>query len=512
MSARATARRPPAHLFDLLRRTAGRFPDAPAIVRGEATLYTFAELSARAARLGSGLRKVGVRVGERVGLLLDDAAELYPILFAAWYAGLTPVLLRADRPEALAESARDAALRACFVSPELALEHAPALAAAGRPTIIDIGAPAHDWLLATEPAYVATPPDTRDTLAMIIYTSGSVGRPKGVMLSHGNLLDAVFRYLAEVEAVDPRETLVHLGVSAATAIVGLCHVSVGARQRVPDRPGLDPAERLALIATTPRARLVAVPALVRALVDSARQQPGLFDGLASLVYGSAPMYRDDIRAAVDVFGDRLTQLYGLSEIPGGIAHLDGPAHRRVAASDALAPVGALRPDVEARVLDDAGAERAPGQIGRLHIRAPTVARGYWRDPHRAALTFRGGWLDTGDLVAIDPAGLLTHYGRADDRVDTPAGPLYPRALEDHLTRHPAVAECAIVGVPRADRPRLVALVRLAGAPLDRAALDRALDPAGATLDAYRVVDALPYTPTGKLDREALRRLAAAAIT
>lgn len=510
----ATALRPPAHLFELLRRATTAWPEAPAIVRGDTPLYTYAELSNRATRLGSGLRRIGVRVGERVGLLLDDPAELYPIVFGAWYAGLVPVILRADRPEAVAESARDAALRACFVTTDLALDYAPALAAAGRPTIIDIDAPAHHWLLATDPAYLTPPPEGRDAVAAIIYTSGTAGRPKGVMHTHASLLATTFRYLAEVESIDPRDVLVHLGgVDAATLLVGLTHITVGARQRIPDHPLRDLDARITHIAETPRARVVAPPALVRALVGAARRRPGLFDDLTALIYGSAPMHRDAIRAAVDVFDDRLIQLYGLSEIPGGIAHLDGPAHRRVATDDAIAPVGALRPDVTARLVDPTGADAAPGAIGRLHIRADALAKGYWRDPHRTALAFRDGWLDTGDLATLDPDGTLTLYGRDRDRVDHPDGPIYPRALEDHLTRHPDVIDCAVTHISRSDRPHLVALVHLRpGAHLDPPALDALAAAAGATPDAYHAIGALPYTPAGKLDRAALRALAIECIT
>jgi long-chain acyl-CoA synthetase len=485
------------NLAQLLHTSAKRLPQSPAIARGTRTMTTYGELSDRVARLAGGLRRLGLAPGERVALAMKNCPEYYEVLFACWHAGLTAVPMNAKlHPREFAYILENSGAKRCFVTPDLESAVPGALSVAAK----DFAA-----LRAADaiPAADVAP----DEVAWLFYTSGTTGVPKGAMLTHRNLLFATHAYYADIDRLGPGDAILHAApMSHGSGLYGVPHVAAGALNVIPESGGFEPEEIFALIAAHTGVSFFAAPTMVVRLLASPAAGRADLRNLKTLSYGGAPMYVADCERAIELFGPRLYQLFGQGESPMTITGLPQSDH---AARRNLESCGFARTGVEVRVVDGEDRDLPPGEVGEILTRSDCVMAGYWRNPEATAQTLRGGWLHTGDLGSLDAAGYLTIRDRSKDMIISGGSNIYPREIEEVLLRHPAVAECSVIGRAHPEwGEEVVAFVvrRAAVSPQELDALCLEHIARFKRPRDYRFVDGLPKNNYGKVLKSELRRL------
>ena len=360
---------------------------------------------------------------------------------------------------------------------------------------------------------------SEDDPAWLFYTSGTTGRPKGVVITHGNLRAMSQCFLTDVEAVAPGDAILHAApLSHGSGLYVLPHVLAGAVNVVPESGGFDPDEIVALLGAWDRTSFFAAPTMVKRLVGAPAIGRARLDRLKSIVFGGGPMYVADCKEAYRALGPRLAQIYGQGESPMTIT-----AMNRALLADALArdddarigSVGVAQTGIDVIVADERGEPCPTGEAGEVLVRGATVMAGYWMNPDASAATLANGWLHTGDVGAFDADGFLTLKDRSKDLIISGGSNIYPREVEEVLQAHPDVAEVAVIGRPHPEwGEEVVACVVARTAASDaasNAALERALD--ALCLEriarfkrpkAYVFLAELPKNNAGKVLKTALR--------
>ncbi len=500
------------NLAALLCDSAARHGDLPAVALGATPTLTYRALARRVASLAAALRdELRLNDGDRVAIAMNNAPEYVEVLLAAWHAGLVAVPMNAKlHPREFAWILRDSGARVCFASDDLA--GAIGQAASGDTTLqamVRVGSPEYRRLLQTDP--VSMRAVQSDELAWLFYTSGTTGRPKGAMLSHGNLAAMIRAYFADVDGIAPGDSIIHAApMSHGSGLYILPHLARAACHVVPETRGFDPDEIFSLLGIHRGVTFFFAPTMVMRLVRAHGAKEADFRNLKTLVYGGGPMYAADCVAALEMLGPRLVQIYGQGESPmtitclGRAAHLGGNLAR-------LASVGRPFTGTEVRVCDAEDRDVVRGAVGEVLVRGETVMKGYWGNDAATAETLRGGWLHTGDVGAFDGVGFLTLKDRSKDVIISGGSNIYPREVEEALLEHPGVLEVSVVGRPHPDwGEEVVAFVvcrpgeRASEAELDAICLDhiaRFKRPR-----AYRFVDSIPKNNYGKVLKTALRAL------
>ncbi len=481
------------NLAHLLLRSARWLPEQPAIALGTRTVLTYGGLALRASRLSSGFRtKLDLQPGDRVALAMKNCPEYHQILFACWHAGLTAVPMNAKlHAKEFAYILENCGAKACFVTPEISAAIPKAMAASEIDRLM---------LEPAAPAEVGP-----DAPAWLFYTSGTTGVPKGAVLTHRNLLFQTHAYFADIDPLGPGDTILHPApLSHGSGCYALPHFAAGAANVIPESGSFDPEEIFALLEHWPNGSFFAAPTMVvRLLASRAARAPRK---LKTIVYGGAPMYVADALRAIELFGPRLYQLYGQGEAPMTITGLPQSEH---AQKRNLETAGIPRTGVEVRIVDSEDRELAPGEVGEIVTRSDCVMAGYWQNPQATAKTLRGGRLHTGDVGSLDTEGFLTIKDRSKDMIISGGANIYPREIEEVLLRHPAVAECSVVGRTHPEwGEEVVAFVVLNGSA-DKAELDAlCLDNIARFKRPkdYRFVEALPKNNYGKVLKTELRKL------
>ena len=488
---------------EALRRAARRWPEGEALRDGDATI-AFAALEARVNRVARWLARRGVRRGDCIATYLPNSIAHVAAQLAILRAGAAWVAVnrRLAAPE-VAFMLEHAGVR-------LVLSDADGLDAAARggavEDVLDVagGDAVLERALASEPdAAPAEMPDEGD-VARLRFTSGTTGRPKAAVLTHGAALASLRNLLAELHELGPADTVAHVAplTHASEALVAPAFWR-GARTIL--CRDFDPAALRELVRRERVSLLFLVPTMIAALLEGVREADA-FASLRTLVYGAAPIPDELLRRALDVLGPKLLQIYGLSECPFPITTLRKEDHLEPARRATCGLPTALN---EVRVLDGAGRPLSAGEVGTIAVRGPQLMREYWCDPAATAAALVDGWLITGDLGRVDDAGFLTLVDRSDDVIISGGFNVYPREVEVVLEAHPAVAEAAVVGIPHERWGRGVAawVVCKPGAVVAERQL---IEFCRARLAGYKkplqvtFVPALPKSPTGKLLRRALR--------
>ncbi len=483
------------NLAHLLTRSARLLPDAPAIAVGKRAVISYAELGERVARLADGLlRRMQLRPGERVAIAMKNCPEYLEVLFACWHAGLVAVPMNAKlHPREFAYILGDSGARACFVTPDLEAAIPQARPVAEIQSLRGEAAPAAQA--------------QADDAAWLFYTSGTTGVPKGAVLTHGNLLFQTHAYFADIDKLEPGDAVLHPApLSHGSGCYALPNVAAGAVHVIPESGHFEPEEIYELLDHWANVSFFAAPTMVVRLLSSrAARSPR---GLKTLIYGGAPMYVTDSLRAIELFGPRLYQLYGQGESPMTITGLAQHFH---ATRSHLETAGVARSGVEVKIFDAEDRELPYGQVGEIVTRSSCVMRGYWQNPQATEKALRGGWLHTGDVGSMDSAGFLTIRDRSKDMIISGGSNIYPREIEEVLLRHPAVAECSVVGRPHPEWGEEVVAFVVKKFPVSADELDRmCLDNIARFKRPreYRFVEALPKNNYGKVLKTELRKLVA----
>ena len=494
------------NLARTLARVALADPRRPALYEGRRLLRDYGALADRAARLAAAFAAGGLQPGDRVALFMRNHPAYLELLYGAWWAGLAVVPMNAKlHPREARWIVEHAQARWAFVSPDVGA----GLQAPER--TVDATGTEYESLFALPPApLVARAPDD---LAWLFYTSGTTGKPKGVMLTHRNLMTMGLTYFVDVDPIGARDAIVYgPPMSHGAGLYAIPHVMAGARHVVPASGEFDAPEVFELSHALGRLTMFAAPTVVKRLVDHAEATQADCSGFKSIVYGGAPMYAADIERAIRVMGPRFVQIYGQGESPMVItalsrSQLADTGHPRHA--QRLASVGMPQTPVEVRVATAEGDPLPAGAVGEVLVRGDTVMAGYWRDPEATAAAIRDGWLFTGDMGSLDEDGFLTLKDRSKDVIISGGSNIYPREVEEVLLLSPAVAEAAVVGAPDPEWGEVVVafVVAKPGCQIDPAALDAlCLEHIGRFKrpKRYELVPALPKNNYGKVLKRALR--------
>jgi long-chain acyl-CoA synthetase len=481
------------NLVQLLLRSARWLPERPALALGATPVRSYREMAARVSKFSSGLSiKLGLKRGDRVALAMKNCPEFYEVLFACWHAGMTAVPMNAKlHAKEFAYILGNSGAKVCFVSPDLA-------------AAIPSGMALEENLLLDEAVPAEVKPDDP---AWLFYTSGTTGVPKGAVLTHRNMLFQTQAYFADIDRLAPTDAAMHPApLSHGSGLYGLPHFAAGAVNVIPESGQFDPAEIFELLERWPGASFFAAPTMIVRLLASPAARPPR--GLKTITYGGAPMYVADCLRAIELFGPRLYQLFGQGEAPMTITGLSQALHNREFA-EKLSTCGIARTGVEVKIFDDEDRALPAGEVGEIVTRSDCVMAGYWEDPQATAKTLRGGWLHTGDLGSLDAEGFLTIRDRSKDMIISGGSNIYPREIEEVLLRHPAVAECSVVGRGHPEWGEEVVAFVVARGAVDRAELEAlCLDNIARFKRPrdYRFVDSLPKNNYGKVLKTELRKL------
>ncbi|MBW8640358.1 AMP-binding protein [Hoeflea sp. WL0058] len=461
-----------------LKRAAQLYPHAPALLKGERVVATYEEFYRRAKGLAGALQtRYAIGEGDRVAIFMANATEYLEVMNAVWIAGATVAPINAKlHPREAAWIIENSGAKLIISAGKDLAGISKEATVAGLP-LIDVNSDAYTGLYDADP--VAEPLRQRHSnIAWLFYTSGTTGRPKGVMLTHGNILAMTLTYFNSVDDTSHSDcTLYAAPISHGAGCYSFAFTLRGARHIVPESGGFDPAEIVTLAPKLKQLCLFAAPTMVRRLVDHAKSVGYDGEGLKTVVYGGGPMYVADIIEAVDVLGPRFVQIYGQGESPMTITALSRElivdrTHPRW--RERLGSVGVAQTSVEVIVADEEGNELPHGEIGEILVYGTPVMKGYWENEAATRETIRDGWLRTGDIGTMDEDGFVTLHDRSKDMIISGGTNIYPREVEEALLTHASVAQVSVVGKPDPEWGETVVAFVVAekGHTLDDAELDR----------------------------------------
>jgi acyl-CoA synthetase (AMP-forming)/AMP-acid ligase II len=493
-------------------------PDAPMTRFGD-RIRTFADVRDRVARLAGALGDLGVKRGDRIAILSlnsDDYSD--QLLTALWMGAIVvPLNIRWSAPENI-YALNDAGARVLFVDDTFA-PLVPTLQSSvpGLAAIVHSGdgpLPAGCHALEAMVASGAPLDDVRagdDELAGIFYTGGTTGLPKGVMLSHTNLVTSALGSLASGHFLTPGGRYLHaapmfhladFGAWTAQTLLGGAHVVV---------PRFDPTLVLEAIETHQVTSALLVPTMIQMVIEHPRVADFDTSSLQVLLYGASPIGAALLDAALKVFPQvAFTQAYGMTELSPVATLLSDHDHRPLSGQpDHTRSAGRAAPHSEVRVVDPDDNALPVGSVGEVTVRGAHVMQGYWNKPEETASALRNGWMHTGDAGYLSEDGYLYVVDRIKDMIITGGENVYSVEVENALTQHPAVAACAVIGIPDpswGERVHAVIVLR----PGAEASSDDLMAHTKSLIANYKAprsfafAEALPISAAGKVLKRELR--------
>ena len=492
-------------LPELTGRAARLRPDQPAVVFGD-VVRTHAELHERAARLATVLALGGVRVGDRVALVLHNRIEFVEALLACHRLAAVAVpinfRLAADETDYILDDSGAVALICDSDVP------------AARVGLVLEAGPGYDDAIGAAPPWRETPDLHEDDVALMCYTSGTTGRPKGALLTHGNLVASTLSWIHEMRAGQDDvwlsgQPLFHIG-----GINGLLPFLVlGATVIITPSTTFDPEAMLRLIAAHRVTMCIFVPTQWGTICRS--QSVGRVDPeqLRVAMWGASPAPLATLEAMARAFpGAAIVSAYGQTEMSGATTLLKGPDSTRKMGS-----VGQPMLGVEMRVVDDDLRDVPTGEVGEVVYRGPNVMAGYHRQPDATREAFAGDWFHSGDLARFDHEGYLWLVDRKKDLIVSGGENVYPAEVERVLLDHPAVSDAAVIGVPHPRWVETPVAFVVASRPGEIAEADliahcREFLAGYKKPSAIVVVDELPRNAGGKVLKRRLRETYSEGVT
>jgi long-chain acyl-CoA synthetase len=488
-------------------------PDRVAIVFENRSL-TFADLDAESNRLARGLRALGTESGDRLGIFMPNCPEVEIAFYAASKLGAVACPLNSSyRDREVTYQLNDAGARTLIAHAKLwPVVEAALPRLASTPMIILVGDDAPDsasnvisYSDVVEGQSVEAPLAhvDPDQLVALPYSSGTTGLPKGVMLTHRNLVSNHEQYVSAMRLGPDDCYIVYMPLSHiyGVALMG-AGVRSGAKQILLERFDLHTVTRL--IEEHGVTWFFAVPPILLALVNAPELKLSQFRTVKFSFSAAAPLAPEVARRVEERFGFRVVQGYGLTEA--------GPAtHNNPLDRIKLESGGVLLADTEHRIVDIETGERdlPPGEVGEIVVRGPQVMQGYWNAPEETARALRDGWLYTGDIGWVDDEGYIYVVDRKKEMIKYKSFSIAPAELEAVLLEHPDIADCGVTGAPDAEAGEvpIAFVVPRSGKTLDLDALARFVSERVAgykQIRHFNVIDSIPRTPSGKILRRMLK--------
>jgi fatty-acyl-CoA synthase len=445
------------NLAHLLTQNARRHGDRVGFIWGDRS-RTWREINHLVSALAAALAARGIARGDRILVHSRNCDEMFWSMFAAFRLGAVwvPTNFRLMPDEvawlATASGAKAFLCHGDFPDHAAAVEaSSPALAFTWRIGEGAIGEGSVSEAIATRVgASVEEASVDYDDPCWFFFTSGTTGRSKAAVLTHGQMAFVVTNHLADLMpgTTEHDASLVVAPLSHGAGIHQLVQTARGAKTILLPSERFDINEAFRLIETHRVSNIFTVPTILKMMVE----HPGVdrYDrsSLRYIIYAGAPMYREDQKAAIKKLGKVLVQYFGLGEVTGNITVLppalhdpeDGP-HARIGTC------GFERTGMQVSIQDDQGRELKPFETGEICVIGPAVFAGYYDNPEANAKAFRGGWFRTGDLGHMDEEGFVYITGRASDMYISGGSNIYPREVEEKILTHPAIGEVAVLGVP-----------------------------------------------------------------
>jgi len=490
------------NLATILMNSAGSYPDRTAVRLDERAL-SYRDLDELSARVASWLAGRGITPGDRVGLMAPNTLEFVELYYGILRAGAVVVPMNPlFKSREVSYHLSDSGAALAFAWHGVADQAAEGARSAGTDLVIIEPSGLAETLARSDPVPAVADRAPSDT-AVILYTSGTTGQPKGAELTHANLISNIEVTRTTLLGLRPADVMLGalpLFHSFGQTVVMGCAIATGGCLTL--LPRFDPVRALEIIKRDQVTVLAGVPTMYTAILHSAGGSAGDVASLRLCVSGGAAMPVELMRAFEKQFDCMILEGYGLSET-SPVASFNHPDRERKPGTIGQAIAG-----VEMRVQNGEGDPLPPGEIGEIAIRGDNVMKGYWRRPRETAEAMAGGWFRTGDLGLVDPEGYFSIVDRKKDMIIRGGLNVYPREVEELLYEHPAVAEAAVIGVPdQMLGEEVAALVRLKpGASADPAELR---DHVKRQLAAYKyprqvwIVDELPHGDTGKILKRAI---------
>ena len=502
-------------LPDLVIRGLTAREDDPCIFTGERVL-SYAETRRRTSQMVHAMNSVGIRQGSRLAILSKNRPEVLLNAFATLVNGciLTPLHPMASLGDH-AYAVNDAEIDCLVFDTEHFTERARELRDQ-FPNLVLLGFgpndAGHDYLALAdsfEPGALVRPDVHLDELCTVVYTGGTTGRPKGVLMSHRVWQSMTWIQMSEWEF--PQEIRVALPTPlshAALSVVSPVLLSGGAFYVM---ESFSPDAFFDLVEQHRITCCMLVPVMIYALQGHPRYRTADMSSMETIIYGASPMSPAKLAEAIEHWGPIFFQFFGQTEAPMVITHLKKAEHD-LTKPERLASCGKPVPWMHVALLDENNQPAAAGESGEICVRGPLVMDGYKGLEAETASALAGGWLHTGDVGRFDDEGFLYIVDRTKDMVITGGFNVFPREVEDVISQHPAVNTVMVIGVPDpkwGEAVKAIVVLHPSQAPseaLTHELQDMVKQAKGSQQAPKSIdyVDSLPLTPVGKLDKKAMR--------
>lgn len=444
------------HIGDFIAKAARRFPDREVLVDGERRMKA-RELLDRAYRVSNALLGLGLEKGDRVAVLLQNCRQCVECFFGIYCAGLVLVPMNArnsarEHLYILQDSGAAAVLAGggfieglASILPEAgSVRHVVCVTGQPHGNMLD-----YEKLIGRASAEEPGAAISEEDMISLRYTSGTTGRPKGVIHDHRSNITALFNSLMDGLGIEKGDVIALMGpVTHASGAMILPHILRGAKVII--LSGFDAAGILKLIEKERVTTLYLVPTMIVMLLARPDLKNHDLSSLKTIRYGASPISPEILKRGIEAFGNVFVQGYGLTEGSMPLTLLTKQDHMMDGTEERIRRLGSVGREVTVacvRIMDEAGNILPPGEIGEIVIRSDQNMRGYWNNPEATAEALRGGWLHTRDMGYMDEEGYVFLVDRKDDMIISGGFNVYPREVEDVLYMHPSVLEAAVFGVP-----------------------------------------------------------------
>ena len=461
--------------------------------------------------------------GDKVGMLQVNCNECIEVYFATAKLGATYVPLnfraRAEELEFMINFSEASAL---FLGQRyVKMVNAMREKIPGMKNLVSVEGPAEGMLdyesvlAEADPEEVFTDIDDNDT-SILMFTAGTTGQPKGVMLTHDNLATYVLNNVSPADPDIEEKNILTVPLYHIAGMQAVLAAVYGGRTLVVQRQ-FDPSDWMTLVETESVTRAMMVPTMLKQLMEHEEFPERNLSSLQVITYGAAPMPVEVITKAIEVFpGTRFINAFGQTESASTITMLtpedhviEGTPGERAIKLKRLGSIGRALGDTEVKIFDEDGSEQPVDEVGEIVARGPRVMKGYWKADEATNNTIRNGWLYTGDIGYMDEAGYIFLSGRAKDIIIRAGENISPEQVEATLHSHPAIDEAAVIGVPDpqwGEKVRAIVALK-AGAQASEADI---IEHCRGQLASFKkpesviFVDSLPRNPLGKVLKRVLR--------